>query len=809
MRLIALKFHELTKDNRFHLSLELYERQSDRFIPIPLGNAGSAISGNLPLPFDLSELETSYKAWVDTHRWRVQSQRGFEFDQPTKKKSEKDCQPLKQLLKNWYDVDGDDWESIKTQIKIVTGQNSNQNHYLLMWLDSSLVDRCSILAKLPWDEMFAELELQTSLCIQNFKSMGAITPNAPIPPPRKFSFRSLGSLLKPKVRLLHLIGNDQDIKLDQDSKILDDLRKANHLLIERIKLNSFQDIGEALRHRQGFHILVYSGHSLDQDNRGHIILRGSSKKATIDDFKGSFKQLIDNGLKLAVFNSCLSASLARDLLDLGLTSAIATREVIHDDVALKLLTSFFEEYASHGHSVYASINKTIASLEDLRENFSDSQWLPVLYQHPQKVPPLWQDFIAKPQKIRWHIGVSGAITTAVLGLTMGGWLEGLELKAYDQLLRWRSLPHYGREERVMVVTIDPSDLELLTTDYPGIRQDIITDRALTAVIDQIQEGQPKLIGIDILRNSPTPSSDIDNHGALVAQINQAQNITIVCQLDKTGKETEGIPSGTEPQHVGFSDILVDPDGKIRRQLFWTTGIDNPSCPNPLSLSFALALKYLQSLGYTPWSSEEVKARDLFGIEDQTFPYLKEFSLRRSPQPTRVEPVNYGVLFSPRPRQSPGMKEIPLRSFFNDPHFDPNLFKDRIVLVGYDRPNSDRHKTSYEDNLPGVILQGQMVAYLLDVMLEEEPRLWVLPHWGNGLWIIGWGIISGSTALMLVWLPRSSSSLVGATAMEGSILVVVCFLMLGQRGLWLPMMGPAIIISLIFLVGLGNLNERPE
>lgn len=801
MYLIALKFHSLGQDKMFDLSLEVYEQQGDRLSPILLGHVGSSVRGKLPLPCaNYGELATSYRAWAEAYRWILQTpKRGFEFDEPSENRSEISFKPLQLLMQDWYDIDFPSWNRIKEQVAIAVGKNAHQDTRILIWLHPDLVATYPELAKLPWDEMFTKQGLYTSLCIRDFEQMGAIA-SLKSAQKSRLKFHALSSLLMPKVRVLHLIGSDQDpegrqdIDLAQDIATLDRLKKKTNLVVERVELHSFRDIGQALRHRQGFDLLVYSGHSLELDFRGYIVLRDGKQTVTIEDFKESFKQLISNGLKLAFFNSCLSATLASALLDLGLNTAIATREIIYEPVAQKLLESFFTEYAEYHHSVYDSLKRAIASLEDLSQEFPGSKWLPVIYQHPQQVPPHWREFTATTKETRSVVGVSAGVTAAVLTLRMFGVLEGLELKTYDQFLRWRSPSTLAQDERVVVVTIDRKDLELLKADYPDIDTEIITDRALTALIQKIQTGQPSLIGIDIWRNSPTPLNQPDDHAQLSQFINNSENILTVCQVAKTGGESVAPPTGVNHQHLVFSDLLKDADDTVRRQLFWTTGIEETKCPAELSLSFQLAISYLESLGYQPRLENET-----FWIRDHDFPYLKDTHYWRSPSTTQTKSgVNYAVLFSPWQRHTAGIKEVPVRQFFNDPNFDPTMFKDRIVLIGYDRED-DYHRTSYEDNLPGVILHAQMVRYLLDVVLDGRPRLRMLSHWNNTFWIIGWGVITGGTVLMLLRL-QSSGVVIGVTVTtEGIVLCGVCFGLLAQVGLWVPVTPALFMISIITVV----------
>jgi CHASE2 domain-containing sensor protein len=79
-------------------------------------------------------------------------------------------------------------------------------------------------------------------------------------------------------------------------------------------------------------------------------------------------------------------------------------------------------------------------------------------------------------------------------------------------------------------------------------------------------------------------------------------------------------------------------------------------------------------------------------------------------------------------------------------------QDRIVIIGYtdaaDR-NADHWHSPYGD-MPGAIVQAQIVSQIISAVLDKRPLIWWMPIWGEILWIFGWSTVGG---LSVWWFSR--------------------------------------------------------
>lgn len=144
-----------------------------------------------------------------------------------------------------------------------------------------------------------------------------------------------------------------------------------------------------------FQVLHYAGHSDLSSEGGSLYLvnnrTGLSEILSGDDLAGL---LVNNGIRLAVFNSCRGAytaahtgdghhrNLAEASVSRGIPAVLAMAEQIPDNVALNLSTLFYRNLKL-GYPIDISLNR---ARQGLISTYSSNQFywaLPVLYLHPE------------------------------------------------------------------------------------------------------------------------------------------------------------------------------------------------------------------------------------------------------------------------------------------------------------------------------------------------------------------------------------------------------------------------------------------
>lgn len=369
--------------------------------------------------------------------------------------------------------------------------------------------------------------------------------------------------------------------------------------------------------------------------------------------------------------------------------------------------------------------------------------------------------------------VSLAITGLVIGCRQLGWLEVPELAVYDRLVRWR--PAAGLDSRLLIVEISEQDLQTLQRPTPS-------DRDVARVIETLAQYQPSVIGLDLLRELPQEPGRAE----LLQQL-QSSNVVAIFKLGQDGVEIPA-PPGVPIDRIGFSDVVVDGDGVIRRNLmFATTATGSFS-----SFAVQLALNYLGKQGITPRNSAAYP--DLMQLGETVFfpldPHAGGYH--------QVDAGGYQILLDYQAPTSPA----PVIAFTDilKGQFDPVLIEDKIVLIGTTAASSkDVFTTPYSagraaDRMPGVMLHAQMVSQLLRTVLDARPLFRFVPDWAELLWIAAWAAIGSSMAL---WLQHPIAVSIG-TAVVISLCVGVSGLLFISY-IWMPVIAPGVAVILASVV----------
>ncbi len=371
--------------------------------------------------------------------------------------------------------------------------------------------------------------------------------------------------------------------------------------------------------------------------------------------------------------------------------------------------------------------------------------------------------------------LTGTLIAAVtIGLRWSGILQPLELQALDTLMRWR--PSEPPDFRVVVVAVTEADVQAQNAEQ---RRGSLSDETLDRLLQKLSAFQPRTIGLDIYRDFPSALP------RLAQQLRQMDNAIAVCKVSDRASREPGISPSPEvaPDRVGFSDFVIDPDGKVRRHLLTLTPEPVSPCTTTSAFNLQLAARYLAAEGMQPsWTADgnlQLGNLVLKRLQPRTGGYQNVDTggnqiLLNYRHPDRLATqVTLGDILADRVR--------------------PDVFKDRIVIIGTTaRSFGDYWLTPYSPNanaqIPGVLLQAQMVSQLVSAALDKRPLLWVLPQWGDAMWIWAWSCAGG----LLVWgLRRSTGGAIASLCIPIALLAGSSWLALVGRGCWLPLVPGAI------------------
>lgn len=359
-----------------------------------------------------------------------------------------------------------------------------------------------------------------------------------------------------------------------------------------------------------------------------------------------------------------------------------------------------------------------------------------------------------------------AVSIVLLGVRHLGGLQPLELIAFDQLVRLRP-KETEPDPRILVITITEKDIQQ-QKQWP------LSDKVLAQLLSKLQAGKPTVIGLDLYRNIPIEPG----HNELVAQLKQPNLIAIQSINTLAGTSP---PPDVPPNRIGFSDLPIDQDDVIRRNVLFAESESGVL----YSFSLRLALAYLEQQGIKPESSKS-NPNDL-QLGTAVFEKLKE----NSGGYQTAEADGYQILLNYRSAQNV-VRQVSLSEFL-DGWLDSSWVKDKIVIIGSTAPSlKDMFSTPYSPALkenhkmPGVVVHSQMVSQILDAATDKRPLFWFWSEWAEVVWIIGWIVIGGILG-RVTYHPLALS--IGVSVGLGAC-ASTCFYLFTSGG-WVPLASPAL------------------
>lgn len=382
---------------------------------------------------------------------------------------------------------------------------------------------------------------------------------------------------------------------------------------------------------------------------------------------------------------------------------------------------------------------------------------------------------------------STLVTGLVLGFKQFRLMESLELFSYDQMARLQQ--DAGPDPRFLVVGITESDLQA-QAEWP------LSDQTLAQLLTQLQQYQPKVIGLDLYRNVPRPPG----HTALQSQL-QANNLIVITKFGSSSDVGEvPPPPDVPPERVGFNDFLLDQDNVLRRNLMLvaTPAVDGPTVePNPEYYSFALRL----SLAYLADRDLSFHYdRQALRIGQTVFPRLDA----QSGGYQRNDADGYQTLVKYRDRHQVA-RQVSLTQVLKG-EIEPDWVQGKVVLIGTTASSlkdlfyTPLSSQSDEVLMPGVVVHAQMASQILAAVLDQQPLYWFWPQWAELLWIWGWSAIAG----LLIWQLRHPVAL-GLVAGLGVGSIFGLGFILFSHMAWVPVVAPS--LAFILTSGLAMAQQQ--
>ncbi len=592
----------------------------------------------------------------------------------------------------------------------------------------------------------------------------------------------------PVVNILAIVGNSQGIDTQADQAILQGCQGADVTFLVEPQRKELTDNLWG----KNWDILFFAGHSSSQgnDNCGRIYLN-KTDSLSIGELKYALKTAIERGLQLAIFNSCDGLGLAQELADLHIPQIIVMREPVPDQVAQEFLKYFLEGFAG-GESLYQAVRQAREHLEGIEDKFPCATWLPMICQNLAQMPLTWEELKQTQKKnillnlrpslkcgFKMALFSSLAVSALVGGLRFTGALQSVELQAFDQMMRSR--PSEEPDHRLLLVTIDDTDLANQRRNGESLKGTSISEKSLNQLLVKLKQYQPRAIGLDIYRDFPAEQRDLITH------FQQTDNLIGVCKGSDATASTKGIepPPEIPKDRLGFSDFIHDNDGVVRRHLMFMNQETASLCPASYGLSMQLAFRYLLPSGIQP----KFNSKGNLQLGNTVFPVLKS----RTGGYQGIDP-NGQILLNYRASKQIA-EQVTLTQLLSNP-INPRAIKNRIILIGVvakgDFPDywATPYGTILDEQMPGVLVQAHMISQILSAVLDGRP---LLRAWSPGIeviWIWVWAMAGG----VLAWRWHSLLRLALVAGVSVGMLYLVCFnLLIG--GIWVPFVPSALVLVL--------------
>ncbi len=403
---------------------------------------------------------------------------------------------------------------------------------------------------------------------------------------------------------------------------------------------------------------------------------------------------------------------------------------------------------------------------------------------------LWRKF--RQQAILWReVVLPGVLIVGFVVLArLMGLLQVQEWMALDSSSRL--CPAVTSESQVVIVGIDEANLRAVG-EFP------VSDEKLARVLTILSEHHPSAIGLDLYRDAPVaPGRDL-----LVRAFQTIPNIVgVETVLNSQDSMNMRPPAQLPPDRVGFTDVIVDDDGKLRRIILSSPVAASNSSQSNSSQSNSSQMKY--SFAFRLVQRSLAAGIDFKSSTDR----LDSIQLQRF-QPNSGSYIQANASGNQRMLNFCASQKLFRNLSITDVlqrNFRPEWVRDRILVIGMAASSvkdiffTSALRETLSSRTSGnpfpatqLIYGAEVQAYGADQLMREvlEQRS-ALRFWADGweyLWIIGWGCLGIALGLVLQSPWKSLLNIVMAIA----CLMIICFLGL-LMGWWIPVVPSGIALG---------------
>lgn len=538
--------------------------------------------------------------------------------------------------------------------------------------------------------------------------------------------------------------------------------------------------------------LVFEDEVFNEDKKIYEIVHKIVPPEEIADFFEDREAPVE----CVVLNGCFTKDTAREV-SRNVRFVIGMKQKILDEDAIRFSKYFYLALGA-GKSIEAAFDEGKKQLSDPS--------LAILKENSKiKSPPHFEP--------RWIFLGSLASAALVILFRIYGGLQGLEIGFYDFLqLSWSR----GRDDRILIIQATQEDV--LIQQQNG--EDVVgsfSNQTLGNLLEEINSLNPAVIGLDIYRENFLDDAMEEERN--LKNILAEDDVFGICkrpQVEEGGTDrsdqTVSLAVAPSPHiaenRIGFSDFLLDRDTIVRRHVLGGFGDrfgSEQDCLASESFNLIVANHYLKTQNF-----DDIEADMAAGIRLDNPPgqhcrvVLPNGKVSQSLQPftggyqgeLRIEAACQVLLKYRVDEDTYQSAEMFTVQQVLQGALAGRDLTETIVLVGVTRTDGyrDYWNTPYNvamgNQMPGVMLHAQMISQLLDASLGKSPLIWVMPFWGEWLWILLWSSVGG----MIVWKIQLLPLRLGTLVMAGGVGFVICYVGFQAFYGWLPFVPIVLVLA---------------
>ncbi|WP_159782994.1 CHASE2 domain-containing protein [Sodalinema gerasimenkoae] len=335
---------------------------------------------------------------------------------------------------------------------------------------------------------------------------------------------------------------------------------------------------------------------------------------------------------------------------------------------------------------------------------------------------------------RARLGAMVGTTSMILAATTGGLFQMLEAAMLDRYIQHRPLE--APDPRLVLITIDDDDIGA-AGEWP------LSDQRLAMLLEQVRSQQPRVLGLHLYRDVPIPPGSDRLSEVLATTPN------LIGMEKYIGQSVPPPPILQQLNQVGLADMVVDPDGVIRRGLVSVRGNDG-RIRN--SFAAALALMYLQA------EQVPIEPQGSGSSRVQLGKTLIESLRQNDGGYAHIDDGGYQVILNYRGTQE-NFETISMSDVLAGEVPD-DLFRDRIAMIGlvtptfkehYNTPYSNRVRDRYTQ-MSSLLIHANLTSQLVSAALDGRKMIRFPSPALEWLWVLSWA--GAGTLISWYWWQTS-------------------------------------------------------